>query len=152
MDKSVIYSRECDKKSNQLLFRSPKRQFKDNLRTPLVVPAPTTRDQSQARNVHLKSRFGCQPKYGADYLGAMAQTCHNASTDSTNRSVASRLQSELFWCQWDGVERPVASGWLLDVNTIFWHTMEESVCTLHSCLHGVHLVRVIADDVVHEKN
>ena len=35
-------------------------------------------------------------------------------------------------------------------STLFWHTMEELVCTVYSCLHRVHLVRVIADDVVHD--
>ena len=46
--------------------------------------------------------------------------------------------------------------WLLNMNTklfkkstLFWHTMEGSVCTIHSCLHRVHFVRVIADNVVH---
>ena len=38
MDTSVINSREDDKKSNLLLFRPPKRQFKDNLRLPRVSP------------------------------------------------------------------------------------------------------------------
>ena len=40
------------------------------VQVPLVVPAPSTRAQSQARNVPLKTSFCCPPKYGAHYLGA----------------------------------------------------------------------------------
>ena len=40
------------------------------VQVPLVVPAPSTRAQSQARNVPLKTCFRCPPKYDAHYLGA----------------------------------------------------------------------------------
>ena len=41
-----------------------------HVHVPLVVPALSTKAQSQAWNVPSKTRFPCPPKYGAGYLGA----------------------------------------------------------------------------------
>ena len=54
----------------QVVKLPPFRMPEACVQVPLVVPAPSIRAQSQARNIPLKTCIRCPPKYGARDLGA----------------------------------------------------------------------------------
>ena len=114
---------------------------------PLVVPAPSTRAQSQARNVLLKTCFRCSPKCGVDYLGA-----HGRDVPQREHGLHKPFCDFHLSC----VSGTVLSRWFLNMNTklfdqvrYFGTPRKDLFAQFILASIGFTLPGIIADDVVH---